>query len=311
MSDANFIEISGVVVSRIFYRGEPVITFTMVDEVHERPEGTAKRTFHANRGRFIEGEDFILASADQKDAMRTFDEGQKYVKRTFDVDIPSRGLTLITRRGYLKLVKPMTDDRAWAVQGEMIDRYFAFEQMIAPAVVDQDETSRILRAFGDVPMHIIDRGLRAVEAAYKAGGPTAAAKVWPLVMSQHLLLPGMRPPSATGIDPEEGVACLRHILHTDTGDGLVANHLLSPAENSMDALTALGLRVQPGNRLFVADQLPGHIFHGTKWAANNHREALLAIPGAVAAPNPLSLKGFRCRGLIVPLATIAEVSDAH
>jgi hypothetical protein len=42
---------------------------------------------------------------------------------------------LLTKRGYLKLVKPMNDDRAWQVQGEMIDAYFAVRQqrMLTPA----------------------------------------------------------------------------------------------------------------------------------------------------------------------------------
>ena len=41
------------------------------------------------------------------------------------------GLSLEERGAYLKLVKPMNDDRAWQVQGEMIDRYFMVEEIIA------------------------------------------------------------------------------------------------------------------------------------------------------------------------------------
>ena len=74
----------------------------MVDNVHQRPNGTAKRTFSENRARFISGEDFVEAPWDAFG-------GTKFVP-------PSRGgnrkpLILLTRRGYLKLVKPLTDDR--------------------------------------------------------------------------------------------------------------------------------------------------------------------------------------------------------
>lgn len=65
---------------------------------------------------------------------------------------PARGggfVTLLTRRGYLKLMKPLTDDRAWAVQGEMIDRYFMVEQIAAGnAQIAIDAASR--KVFGGI-----------------------------------------------------------------------------------------------------------------------------------------------------------------
>ncbi len=97
---------------RIEYRGEPVVTFAQVDKVHERPDGTARRTFNDNRSRFVEGEDF--ATLDQPNVIRSlgFTRPQGGVPAA---------VIILTKRGYLKLVKPMQDDRAWAVQGEMID----------------------------------------------------------------------------------------------------------------------------------------------------------------------------------------------
>ncbi|WP_455986979.1 ORF6N domain-containing protein [Methylorubrum extorquens] len=113
------ISIHGVDLTRIEYRGEQVVTFAQVDRVHGRPDGTARRTFNDNRNRFVEGEDFIQID-------------QPNVIRSLGFSRPQGGTpalaTLITKRGYLKLVKPMSDDRAWAVQGEMIDRYFAAER---------------------------------------------------------------------------------------------------------------------------------------------------------------------------------------
>lgn len=113
------VSIAGVDVQRVIYRGEPVVTFAQVDRVHGRADGTAGRNFRENRERFVEGEDFIELTSDE---IRRMTKAGVFPHRT------ARG-TLLTRRGYLKLVKPMNDDRAWAVQGEMIDRYFLVEEI--------------------------------------------------------------------------------------------------------------------------------------------------------------------------------------
>ena len=135
------ISIAGTDVQRVLYRDDPVVTFAMVDAIHQRPDGTARRTFNENRERFVEGEDFLTLN--QPDEIRTlgFTRPQGGTPAT---------VILITRRGYLKLVKPLTDDRAWEVQGEMIDRYFAVERLaaLAPDVLEMirrdDGISRML-----------------------------------------------------------------------------------------------------------------------------------------------------------------------
>lgn len=74
----------------------------MVDKVHQRPEGTAGRTFRENRERFITSTDFVEVTSAE-------------VRTLFPGLIGSRGgsdVIFLTRRGYLKLVKPLTDDRA-------------------------------------------------------------------------------------------------------------------------------------------------------------------------------------------------------
>ena len=95
------------------YHGERVITFKDMDTLHQRPEGTARRNFNANRGRFIEGEDFfIVKPADiQMDEIRTS-------------EINNRGTVLLTKMGYLMLVKSFTDDLAWTVQRQLVKSYF-------------------------------------------------------------------------------------------------------------------------------------------------------------------------------------------
>lgn len=108
------VQIADTQVQQIAYKGEPVVTFAMVDEIHQRADGTASRNFRDNRDRFVEGVDFIELTSDE---IRRMSAEGIFPPRT------ARG-TLITGRGYLKLVKPMQDDRAWEVQGEMIDCYF-------------------------------------------------------------------------------------------------------------------------------------------------------------------------------------------
>lgn len=95
------------------YNGLRVVTFKDIDAVHERPDGTAKRTFNENRKRFIENEDFFLVKQSDfsRDEIRT-------------LEIPNRGLTLITESGYLMLVKSFTDDLAWQVQRQLVNTYF-------------------------------------------------------------------------------------------------------------------------------------------------------------------------------------------
>ncbi len=97
------------------YRGQRVVTFRDVDEVHRRPEGTARKRFNDNRKHFIEGEDF-------------FEVTQPSEIRTLGLERPQGGtpdrLILLTESGYLMLVKSFTDDLAWEVQRQLVNVYF-------------------------------------------------------------------------------------------------------------------------------------------------------------------------------------------
>ena len=62
------------------YQGKRVVTLAMIDSVHQRPEGTAKRNFTENRHRFIDGEDFYL-----------IDYSKKNEFHQFGIEIPARG----------------------------------------------------------------------------------------------------------------------------------------------------------------------------------------------------------------------------
>lgn len=67
------------------YQGKRVVTLAMIDSVHQRPEGTAKRNFTENRHRFIDGEDFYL-----------IDYSKKNEFHQFGIEIPARGMVMLT-----------------------------------------------------------------------------------------------------------------------------------------------------------------------------------------------------------------------
>lgn len=108
--------------SVLFYRDQPVITFAMVDQAHQRPEGTARLTFNRNKEKLIESEDYFVC--------------QTYEAKTlFDINAPN-GLVLLTETGYLMLVKVFTDDLAWQVQRQLVKVYFACKASAARAEPD-------------------------------------------------------------------------------------------------------------------------------------------------------------------------------
>jgi hypothetical protein len=107
------------------YQSQRVVTFSMVDDAHQRPEGTAKATFNRNRSRFIAGEDFFIVTASKVNWGVT-GYSDRGIKRTGKkVTIRIRGkVTLLTESGYLLLTKPFNDDLAWLVQRQLVKAYF-------------------------------------------------------------------------------------------------------------------------------------------------------------------------------------------
>lgn len=108
----------------IEYQGQRVVTLAMIDQVHQRPEGTAGRNFREHRERFVEGRDYFEVTADE---IRTQSLGHAFAPRT------PKGL-LLTERGYLLLTKPFQDNLAWEVQGRLVDEYFSRPKQSVPAL---------------------------------------------------------------------------------------------------------------------------------------------------------------------------------
>lgn len=95
------------------YNGQRVITLREIDELHERPTGTAGRNFRLNKRYFIEGEDYYRRNSSE-------------AKNEYDIVAP-RGLYLFTQTGYLMIVKSFNDDLSWEIQRTLVNAYFALQ----------------------------------------------------------------------------------------------------------------------------------------------------------------------------------------
>lgn len=132
------------------FNHQRVVTFKEIDQVHERTEGTAKRNFSENRKHFIENEDFFFVKAS---------DFEKYGNRT--LEIPNRGLTLITETGYLMLVKSFTDDLAWKVQRQLVNSYFRVKEEIKTLEAVNESIKLITPIFEDLK---IDKSMQFLVA---------------------------------------------------------------------------------------------------------------------------------------------------
>lgn len=94
--------------------GNPVVTFKDIDELHDRPEGTARKRFNDNKERFIEKEDYYKICASEIRTNKIMDISNK----------THQDIVFLTQTGYLMLAKSFTDDLAWHIQRELVNSYF-------------------------------------------------------------------------------------------------------------------------------------------------------------------------------------------
>ncbi|OUJ16495.1 ORF6N domain-containing protein [Acetobacter sp. DsW_063] len=113
----NQVTINDRAVNVVEYAGQRVVTFKMVDELHQRPEGTARKRFNDNKARLTEGEDYFVRNSDEA--------------REMGFTAPN-GLVILTEQGYLMLVKSFTDDMAWDVQKALVRSYFGKQSAQKP-----------------------------------------------------------------------------------------------------------------------------------------------------------------------------------
>lgn len=118
----NFITVQNSRLPLVEYKGQRVVTFEMVDNVHQRPAGTARASFNRNRQHFIEGIDYIRVSPDDYRAITH----SVYVKHTRkkSAKMVTEFVTLLFESGYLMLVKSFRDGLAWQLQRLLVNVYF-------------------------------------------------------------------------------------------------------------------------------------------------------------------------------------------
>ncbi|MBU0994855.1 MAG: ORF6N domain-containing protein [Proteobacteria bacterium] len=131
------IQIEDKEISLLEYRSKPVITLRMVDELHERPESTARQSFNRNKERFIENEDYFFLP---------YEEWEKFlpVYETYGQNNRSSQIFL-TQSGYLLLVKVFNDDLSWKIQRALVKSYFTIKT--AHTLSQSQQTMRKERLF--------------------------------------------------------------------------------------------------------------------------------------------------------------------
>lgn len=147
------------------HNGLRVVTLALIDNVHGRPDGTAKRAFHRHRDRLREGEDYFRVAAD--------DHGTKFVQRS--ADGTARGfkgeLVLFSESGYLLLVKSFHDDLAWDVQRRLVSAYFRSRPapaatLVPLSVLEEREAVWGRRLDAVFALVRLERRSRTAQAAY-------------------------------------------------------------------------------------------------------------------------------------------------
>jgi ORF6N domain len=119
---SGLVKIGDVELAPVEYRGARVMTLSMMDDVHKRSDGTARRNFNEHKARLVDGEDFYKVSASE---IRTHKICAISSKAHEDV-------ILLTETGYSMLVKSFTDDLAWEVQRQLVKSYFGKQAVADP-----------------------------------------------------------------------------------------------------------------------------------------------------------------------------------
>ena len=177
------VSINGAPVQRIQYKGAPVVTLRMIDELHERVEGTARRTFNQHKEQMVENEDYFKVH---------YQEWSKIpcVRNTYAQR--KDFLTFLTQTGYLLLVKPFNDKLAWKIQRELINGYFMKREAPSPEPVSYPSITMIFdESNGELAMRDLGKQTPSQRPAPKRKGngsiwgntlhSTKSASIWALM----------------------------------------------------------------------------------------------------------------------------------
>ena len=165
------VKVLGNNVQLIEYKDKPVITLRIVDELHQKEDSAARKSFNRHRERFIEGEDFFKIP---------YDEYSKFLfvhneDNRSNVRVP---MIFLTESGYLMAIKPFTDDLSWKVQRELVNNYFAYQRVkehisnLADTIPPEPEVPKLQLTnespFPDIPDKLIELAREAKDSPYIA-----------------------------------------------------------------------------------------------------------------------------------------------
>jgi hypothetical protein len=147
------VKVQGTDLSVIEYKGQRVVTLAMIDKVHNRVKGTARKRFNDNRKHFVEGTDYFNLSASE---IRTPTMAAGFPAHT-------RNGLAITEAGYMLLVKSLTDDLSWKVQTELRNVYFQHKELTEQVALHTVQTSSTMVDLAD-PLAVLPyRGALSLE----------------------------------------------------------------------------------------------------------------------------------------------------
>lgn len=123
----------------IEFKNERIVSFDDIDHLHDRPTGTARRNFNANKSRFSHNKHYFCFKKRGFNEIRTHTpkkcnaleiepekchevSAEMWEKMGFNQKAFTANM--ITEKGYLLLVKSFTDDLSWQIQEQLIDGYF-------------------------------------------------------------------------------------------------------------------------------------------------------------------------------------------
>ena len=149
------ISINGNNVAVMEYQKKRVVTFAMVDDLHQRAEGTSARNFRENKKRFEEDKDFYSLKGD---------ELKKFVATNFVGSKINREIVLLTERGYLKIVKSMKDDLSWKIQDMLVDNYFKVQEIKTTLESTANNPYRLLSEIALKLYDAVDKRLKSLES---------------------------------------------------------------------------------------------------------------------------------------------------
>ncbi|OPY78086.1 MAG: ORF6N domain protein [Syntrophorhabdus sp. PtaU1.Bin153] len=125
-NSAQMVKLGESQVELITYKGMPVVTLGMIDELHERPEGTARHSFNRHKQELTEGEDYFQIPYEEWRTLNVHlvDDQNDRVSNTRSKGGRRGSMIFLTETGYLMVIKPFTDKRSWEIQRQLVTLYF-------------------------------------------------------------------------------------------------------------------------------------------------------------------------------------------